>query len=149
MQRRMAVALLALLGLLLSVYLTLHQLGLLGDLACGAGGGCEKVQASRWAYVAGIPVAAFGVGGYLAILTAALVGLQERWADSATPARWLVLLSGGGVLFTVYLKALEAFVIHAFCRWCIVSAVIIALIFLLSLLDRRAHGAAAQPSLSS
>jgi uncharacterized membrane protein len=149
MTRRMAVALLALLGLLLSVYLTLHQLGYLGNLACGAGGGCEKVQASRWAYVAGIPVAAFGVAGYLAILVAALAALQERWAEGVTPARWLVLLSGAGVLFTVYLKALEAFVIHAFCRWCIVSAVCIAIIFALSLWDWRVHRAKAQPSFSS
>jgi uncharacterized membrane protein len=149
MQRRMAVALLALLGLLLSVYLALHQLGLLGTLACGGSGSCEKVQASRWAYVAGVPVAAFGVGGYLAILIAALVGLQERWEHSTTPARWLLWLSGAGVLFTLYLKALEAFVIHAFCRWCIVSAVIISVIFLVSLVEWRASRAAAQPSLSS
>jgi len=142
MQRRMAVALLALLGLLLSVYLALHQMGLLGNLACGVGGGCEKVQASRWAFIAGIPVAAFGVGGYLAILVAALAGLQERWLDSATPARWLVLLSGAGVLFTAYLMGLEAFVIHAWCRWCLGSAAVIALIFVLSLFDRRAAPAA-------
>jgi len=144
----MGVALLALLGLLLSVYLTLHQLGLLGSLACGPGGGCEKVQASRWAYIAGIPVAAFGVGGYLAILVAALAGLQERWAESAAPARWLSWLSGAGVLFSLYLMYLEEFVIHAWCRWCLGSAAIIAAIFVLSLLDRRATRAA-QPSLSS
>ena len=149
MQRRMAVALLALVGLLLSVYLTLHQLGMLGALACGGSGSCEKVQASRWAYVAGIPVAAFGVGGYLAILAAALAGLQDRWAEQVTPARWLVLLSSAGVLFTLYLIALEAFVIHAWCRWCLGSSVIIGLIFVLSVLDWRATRAAAQPSLSS
>jgi uncharacterized membrane protein len=149
MQRRMAVALLALVGLLLSVYLALHQLGMLGALACGGSGSCEKVQASRWAYIAGVPVAAFGVGGYLALLVAALVGLKDRWQESGTPASWLVMLSGVGVLFSLYLKALEAFVIHAFCRWCIASAVLIALIFVVSVLDWRATRAAAQPSLSS
>jgi uncharacterized membrane protein len=134
MRYRQAVALMALIGLLLSVYLTLHQMGLLGPLACGPGGGCERVQASRWAYIAGIPVAAFGVVGYLGILVAALWGVQQ---GGTTPTRWLVALSGGGVLFTLYLKALEAFVIHAFCRWCIVSAILIALIFVTSLLDLR------------
>jgi uncharacterized membrane protein len=145
----MAVALVALLGLLLSVYLTLHQLGVLGNLACGDSGGCEKVQASRWAYLAGIPVAAFGVGGYLAILAAALVGLQERWLESATPARWLAGLSGAGVLFSLYLMALEAFVIDAWCRWCLVSAALITLIFAISLVEWRAARGAAQDSLSS
>jgi uncharacterized membrane protein len=45
--------------------------------------------------------------------------------------------------------ALEAFVIHAWCRWCLGSSVIIGLIFVLSVLDWRATRAAAQPSLSS
>ena len=136
MRYRQAVALLALIGLLISVYLTLHQLGLIGTLACGTGGGCERVQASRWAYVAGIPVAAFGVAGYLAILAMALWGLQRP--DDAKPAFWLAALSGAGVLFTLYLSALEAFVIHAWCRWCLGSAAVIVLILATSLLGLRA-----------
>ena len=51
-----------------------------------------------------------------------------------------VLLSGGALLFSAYLTYLELFVIHAICRWCVGSAVIITAIFVLSLLDaRRAH----------
>lgn len=138
MGRRQAVALLALIGLLVSVYLTLHQLGMIGPLACGTGG-CERVQASRWAYLASVPVAAVGVAGYLAILVVAMWGLQ-RPGDRG-PARWLVLLAAGGVLFTLYLMYLEAFVIHAWCRWCLGSAAIITLILAASLLDLRASRA--------
>jgi len=136
--RRQAVALLALIGLLVSVYLTLHQLGMIGPLACGTGG-CERVQASRWAYIAGVPVAAAGVAGYLAILVVAMWGLQQP--GDGRPARWLVLLGAGGVLFTLYLTYLEAFVIHAWCRWCLGSATIIVLILVASLFDLRASRA--------
>ena len=53
------------------------------------------------------------------------------------PSRLLAVLSGGAVLFTVYLTYLELFVIHAVCRWCVGSAVIILAIFGLSLADLR------------
>ena len=135
MGRRQAVALLALVGLLLSVYLTLHQLGMIGSLACGPGGGCERVQASRWAYIAGIPVAAVGVAGYLAIVVVALWGVQRP--DDRAPVRWLVVLAAGGVLFSLYLTYLEAFVIHAWCRWCLTSAAIIVMIFAISVWEGR------------
>jgi uncharacterized membrane protein len=49
----------------------------------------------------------------------------------------LVAMSGLGVAFAIYLTALEVFVIHAICRWCVGSAVIILLVLLVSLLDLR------------
>ncbi|MBI1723255.1 MAG: vitamin K epoxide reductase family protein [Gemmatimonadetes bacterium] len=133
MRHRMAVAVLALVGLLLSTYLLLYKLGFTGPLVCGAGGSCERVQTSQWGVFLGLPVAAYGVGGYLAILGVALLGLQERWQDRAEPTRWLAWLSGAGLAFTVYLKYLELFRIHAVCRWCVVSAVLITAIFGVSL----------------
>lgn len=123
---------LALLGLLLSVYLTMYKLGMTGPLQCGDGGSCERVQLGPWGDLFGIPVAAYGIGGYLAILAVALVGLQPRWSGSRTPTLLLVLLGAGGVGFTAYLKYLELFRIHAICRWCVVSAVMITAILVLS-----------------
>ena len=128
MRHRMTAAALALLGLLLSVYLTLFKLGLTGPLVCGIGE-CERVQTSRWAEVFGIPVAAYGVAGYLTLLVVALAGLSERRIGDPAPTRWLVLISGIGVAFSMYLTAVELFVIHAICRWCVVSAVLITAIF--------------------
>ena len=132
MRHRMVIAVLALAGLLVSLYLLLHQVGLVGQLACGTGA-CEQVQASRYAWMLGVPVSAVGVAGYLAILVVALAGIQ-RWADRAGPTRLLVLLSLGGVTFTAYLKYLEIFRIHAICRWCVASTVIIVAILVMSLI---------------
>lgn len=144
MRHRQIAALLALAGLLLSLYLLLQRFGFMGPLACGVGGGCETVQASRWSAFLGIPVAGYGVAGYLGLLMVAMAGIQGRWADSAGPTKLLALLSGIGVAFTMYLTALELFVIHAICRYCVVSAVIIVLLFAASLAGLRR-----QPSLSS
>jgi len=138
-RHRMTVALLSLLGLLVSCYLLLYKLGLVGELACGASGSCERVQASSYAVLLGIPIAAYGVGGYLALMVVALAGLEGRWADHPGPTRLLAALSAIGVLFAAYLTYLEVAVIHDICRWCVVSAVLITAILCVSLAGLRAQ----------
>jgi uncharacterized membrane protein len=134
MRHRMVVAVLALLGLLMSIYLTLYHYGLTGPLICGGADTCERVQASRYAVFLGLPVALIGAGGYLALLVVSLAGLQGRYAEGPRTTRLLALLSGAGVLFSAYLTWLELFRIHAVCRWCVVSAGVITVIFVASLL---------------
>lgn len=131
----MASAALALVGLLISLYLWFWKIGALGLLACGDGA-CETVQLSPYAQIAGIPVAFFGVVGYLAILVVSLVGLQEPFVRRRWPTDAIIVLAGIGVAFSGYLTYLEAAVIHAWCRWCIVSAVIITAIFAAGLAGR-------------
>lgn len=137
MRHRQAIAVMALLGLLLSVYLTMFKLGMVGPLQCGDGGACEKVQLGPWGSLFGIPVAAFGVVGYLAILLIAIAGLQPRLAARRAPTLLILLLSAGGVAFTAYLKYLEFFEIHAVCRWCVVSAVLITAILVTAVVGVR------------
>lgn len=124
----MASAALALIGFFISLYLWLWKIGFLGTLACGTGS-CERVQLSRQGELLGQPVALYGVGGYLALCVVSLIGLHGRWADRPEPTRWLVALAAVGVGFTAYLSYVEAFVLHAWCRWCLVSAAIIVSIF--------------------
>jgi uncharacterized membrane protein len=127
----MAVAVLALIGLFLSLYLLLYHMGFYGALVCGVGGSCEYVQASRYSYFLGQPVAGWGVAWYALMLTAALVGIQPSMA----PRRWLgtaiSLLAVGGFAFSLYLTSTEVFILHAICRWCVGSAMIVTLIFVL------------------
>jgi uncharacterized membrane protein len=132
MRRRQAIALLALAGLFVSLYLWLHKLGLIGVLQCGTGG-CDTVQASRYADFLGLPVALYGVVGYAVVFAVSLVAVQRPDAPRRRPDVTLAVLASLGVVFTVYLTALELFVIHAFCRWCLGSAAIITAIMVLSL----------------
>jgi len=133
---RMAVALLALGGFFVALYLLAHNLGLTGPIVCGVGS-CATVQSSQYAHVGPIPVSGIGVMGYVALLTLALMGLQDRWAASPWVARLLLAGSLGGVLFSGWLTYLEAAVIHAWCQWCVISAIIITLIFLACLPELR------------
>ncbi|MBI4410021.1 MAG: vitamin K epoxide reductase family protein [Gemmatimonadetes bacterium] len=133
-RNRMAIAVLALVGAFISSYLLLHKLGLIGALACGTGS-CETVQASPWAVFLGVPVPAWGIVGYGALFGTALVGLQPSHIESRRVAWALLGLAVAAFAFSLYLTALEAFVIHAWCRWCIVSALLTSSIFALSLAE--------------
>jgi uncharacterized membrane protein len=144
---RMGIAVLALIGLLVSAYLTLYKFGFLGTLECSVGG-CLTVQHSAYAYFpprtiveSSPPVALWGMGAYIALLALAMLGVQPRWADAKWVARALFVVAMVGVVFSAWLTYIEAFVIEAWCQWCVVSAVLITLIFLLSIPGvRRAPG---------
>jgi uncharacterized membrane protein len=136
MTKRMWMALVSLLGLFLGAYLTLYKFGVIGELACNVGS-CERVQTSRWSMFLGLPVATWGVGFYLLMLALSLASLQERFAESHGLSLAMMVLAGWGVLFTAWLNYLEAFVIHAWCEWCIGSATIVVILFALSVLDWR------------
>jgi len=133
---RMGIAVLALVGIFVSAYLSLYHLGGIGTLQCGFGG-CDLVQASEYAYFLGLPVALWGLGGYAAIFGVAMAGLQPRWAGHRPIALALLGLSAIAMVVSAYLTYLEAAVIHAWCQWCVVSAILVALIFLLSLAGLR------------
>lgn len=132
----MAAAVLSLVGLFVAAYLYLYKIGRIGNLVCGAGG-CETVQLSEWSRFFGIEVALIGAVGYLVMLAVAVAGLQPGLAARRWPAQLLLLLSGGALVFSAYLTYLELYVIHAICRWCVVSAVIVLLIFVAAVLDWR------------
>lgn len=130
---RMTIALLALVGALVALYLTLFKVGVIGELVCNIGS-CERVNTSRWAMFLGVPVAAWGLATYIALLVLALVSAQ-RAALELQIAWALVALSGWSVLFSAWLTSKELFVIHAICIWCVTSATIMTLIFFASLLE--------------
>ena len=147
MRYRQAIALLALIGLFVALYLWLHALGYGGPLKCGTGG-CDTVQASQYAVLLGIPVAFYGVVGYLGVLIVSLIALRPAALQDRRWTVLLVMLSTVGFLFTVYLTYLELFVIHAICRWCVGSAVIITAIWIVSLFSLKSPATRTDPGAS-
>jgi uncharacterized membrane protein len=129
-------ALVSLLGLFLGAYLTLYKFGYIGTLACNVSS-CETVQMSRWSTFLGLPVATWGAGFYLLMLALSIAGLQERFEASRALSLTMVLLTGWGVAFTAWLNYLEAFVIHAWCEWCLGSAAMVLILFGLAIADWR------------
>ena len=114
---RAVVALVALAGVAVAGYLTyVHYQP--DALICTSGGGCETVQESSYAELAGIPVALLGLLGYVAVLL--LVAWDSELARTLAAA---IALTAAG--FAVYLLVLQAFVIDAWCVWCLVNDVVI------------------------
>lgn len=132
MPNRQVIALLALVGVLISAYTAAYSFGLIGSIVCGTGG-CETVQNSPWSRFAGIRVPIIGLAGYGALFIAALLSLQSRFENDRRIA--LILIAGAliGAGFSAYLTWLEMNVINAWCRWCIGSAVVAGLILVFTL----------------
>ena len=132
MKHRMAVSVLSLIGFFVAFYLLLWKIGVLGELACSTSG-CETVQTSAYSDFLGVPVALYGVVGFVTLFVVSLIGLQPNWVERREPTVLLTAFSGIGVVFATYLTYLEASVIHAWCQWCVASAIIIAAVFAFSL----------------
>jgi uncharacterized membrane protein len=135
--RRQTLALLAVVGICIALYLTLYKLGVIGVLSCSIGS-CEMVNTSKWSMLLGLPIAAWGLAAYVALLLLATVGSAGDREGSVPIARMLVALSGWSVLFSAFLTYQELFVIHAICIWCISSAALWVVIFALCVADLRA-----------
>jgi uncharacterized membrane protein len=122
---RRATVVLALVGIAIAGYLTWVHYNGLEPVCVGGGGGCERVQASRWADLAGVPVAVLGLAGYVAIL--ASMALPEDLGASA--AAFLSLVGFG---FSAWLTYVELVKIDAICQWCVASAVVMTALALVS-----------------
>lgn len=116
---RLAIGALAVVGIAISGYLT--SVRLVGaSPACVIGGSCAAVQSSRYAELAGVPVAVLGLFGYGALLVSALL--------AGSVAKLLGLLAGlVGVGFSLWLTYVELGVIDAVCPWCVTSAVVVTI----------------------
>ena len=123
---------LAVLGILVSIYMTIFKLTENPNMCLG-NGGCSTVNNSKYAMIYGIPVAVVGVGGYLAIFL--LLLLEHRMSflvDNGTLVIFgLALL---GFLFTLYLVYVELALIHALCPFCVTSQITMTILFILSVI---------------
>jgi uncharacterized membrane protein len=112
----------------------MYKVGVIGHLACGLGG-CERVNTSKWSIFVGAPVAAWGVGFYVTTFIVAVVGTSARYAQRPGVSYLLAAMSLVGVVFSAWLTYLELYVIDAICKYCVSSAVIVTLIFIVSVAD--------------
>lgn len=127
-------------GLVDAGYLTYGKL-VQAELYCTPGlGNCNLVNASQWSYVFGIPVAYLGFLSYLAIILLMFFGKKIKIV-APYQEYLLFFITLVGVLFSGYLTYIEAAVLHTFCQWCLVSAAMISVLFILSVikLARRQH----------
>jgi protein-disulfide isomerase/rhodanese-related sulfurtransferase len=132
--RKILLLLLSLVGLFDALYLWWEYTSPDRPMVC-FGTGCDVVRASPFAYPMGIPMPVPGVAMYaaLALLVFAQPLFQAALAGAARKA--MAGISGLGFLFSLYLTGVETFVLHAWCFWCMVSAIVVTLIFGLAVLE--------------
>ncbi len=118
----------ALIGMGDALYLTIqHLTG--KSVKCSITNGCSVVLSSSYATIAGIPTAAFGVLAYFAAFSlATLAAFGYGWARTL-----LLLVVTPMLLTTLWLVYLQAFVLHAFCQFCLLSAALTLLLTCLAL----------------
>lgn len=121
---RRAIAFVAALGVGVATYIAIAEASGGAPTCLAGGGGCEKVAESSYSELAGVNVAVWGIVGYALILaTAFFANDAARFAGFA--------LSLGGFGFSIYLTYIEIFKIEAICQWCVASAVLMTVLFLL------------------
>lgn len=134
------IQLLAVGGMFVAYFLLLYHEGIISS-ACGVNdwSNCDAVSGPDAAFssIGPIPVAALGLLGYLTIFLVA-------WARDVVPGlrrytrELLMGLASFALLFTLALTALEAFVLRAWCQYCLLSAAIVLAIFILAISYLRA-----------
>ena len=122
---------LALIGLCDAFYLTVqHLTG--QSVRCSMTSGCSAVLSSSYAQIAGIPTAAFGIAAYFAVFSlATLAAFGYVWARAG-----MALVVAPMLLVTLWLLYLQAFVLHAFCQYCLLSAALTLALSALAVLAR-------------
>jgi uncharacterized membrane protein len=118
-----AMAVVAVAGLADATYLTVQALT--GEtLSCGGSPDCFRVLGSSYAKLGGIPVAMLGALAYFTVFTlATFAAFGYPWAS-----RFLALIAGAMFVMTLWLLYVQAFLLHAYCRYCLFSAAITFLI---------------------
>jgi uncharacterized membrane protein len=121
------------LGFADSVYLLVLKYTQLESL-CVGNRGCITVNNSIYSEIYGIPVSLFGILAYLVIASILLLEPRLKLAKENGPLA-VFGISLAGVAFSAYLTWLEFYVIHAACPFCIASAILITLLFLLAVIQ--------------
>ena len=126
-------AIVSLIGLADSISLTIeHVTG--RSVRCTIVAGCSEVLSSQYAVVAGVPLALIGAAAYFSVFSfATLAAFGYRFA-----ARLLAVLVVTMFLVSLWLIYLQAFVIHAFCQFCLLSAAVTTALAVIVLFARRA-----------
>jgi protein-disulfide isomerase/uncharacterized membrane protein/rhodanese-related sulfurtransferase len=144
--RRSTTLVLCLLGLFDSLYLLYTYTSPSRPMVC-IGTGCDAVRASAYSNVGGVPMPAFGVLGYTLL---SIVTLAESLSSAriARLARYAFLgMTGFGFLVSLYLEYLQAFVIHAYCAWCVTSGVVMSALFVLAIVNLVRSGPEPEPAM--
>ena len=129
--RSAVIALLAFIGMVDALYLSLKRNA--GPIPCHVTQGCTDVLTSKYSEIAGVPLSWFGLAFYVVIFSLAVFKIfEDPKHPMGQPLGWVFYLSGAALVVSALLVGIQAFILKAFCEYCLLSAALVLAIFLLS-----------------
>lgn len=129
--RPVAIALLAFTGMVDALYLSIKRNA--GPIPCHITHGCTDVLTSKYSEIGPIPLSWFGLAFYFTIFSIVIIKLFE---DPDNPVKQLsgliFYLAGAALIISAFLVGIQAFILKAFCEYCLLSAGLVLTIFLLA-----------------
>ena len=129
-------AVVSLVGLGDAIYLTVRDITGQNNLPCTVIAGCAEVLGSKYAHIGPIPLAVVGAAAYFAFFSLAILVVFEYSFARPLSAILVAIM----FLAALWLTYLQAFVIHHFCQYCLLSAAVtttLTIIVVLSFLKSR------------
>ena len=128
--RPLAIAVLAFIGTIDALYLSMKRNA--GPIPCHITHGCSDVLTSKYSEVAGVPLSWFGLAFYVTIMSLAVFTIFDDSENSPeTPVRLIFYLTGAGLIVSALLVGIQAFILKAFCEYCLLSAALVLSMFLI------------------
>ena len=128
--RPILIAILAFIGMIDALFLSIKRNA--GPIPCHVTHGCTDVLTSKYSEIAGIPLSWLGLAFYVTVLSLAVFSVFEDPKNDSGPLRAIFYLSGVGLIISALLVGIQAFILKAFCEYCLLSAALVLSIFLLS-----------------
>jgi len=129
--RSVAIAVLAFIGMVDALYLSIKRNA--GPIPCHVTRGCTDVLTSRFSEIGGVPLSWIGLAFYVVIFSLAVFKVFE---DPKHPLDWvpgsLFYLAGAALIVSALLVGIQAFILKAFCEYCLLSAALVLTMFLLA-----------------
>jgi uncharacterized membrane protein len=121
-----AIAVLAFIGMVDAFYISLKRGA--GPIECHVTRGCQDVLTSPYSTFAGIPISWFGLAFYIAAFGSAVF----QASGSANTLRFVFWLAFAAFAVSLLLTSIQAFVLHSYCEYCLLSAALVTAIFVIS-----------------
>lgn len=126
------IAIIASLGFIDATYLSIIKFTNNASLCMPGIGDCWTVNNSRFSEWNGIPISMFGIAAYFTIGIILFLESKSKFFEEYGPI-FVLGVSLAGTLFSIYLTYLQIAVIKAICPFCIVSAITMTTVFILSI----------------
>ena len=129
--RLAAIALLAFIGMVDALYLSIKRNA--GPIPCHVTHGCTDVLESKYSTVGPIPLSWFGLAFYVTIFSLAIFKIfEDPNIPLSLPLAAIFYLTGAALVVSALLVGIQAFILHAFCEYCLLSAALVLTMFLLA-----------------